>query len=130
MILINFSHPLSPHQREDIALLRGGGTVRVVDVPAQFDMAGDLPAQIAALVGDVPLTQEEWQTSRLIVNLPGHSTAAALLLAELHGRMGHFPEVLLSRRAESSQEEPYLVEAILDLQEVRDQARGRRFDAG
>lgn len=48
------------------------------------------------------------------------------LLAELHGRCGYFPAHVRLRRVEGTIPPEYEVAEVLDLQEIRDQARDRR----
>jgi hypothetical protein len=61
-----------------------------------------------------------------LVNLPGHNAVAALVLAELHGRMGYFPAVLRLRPVAGTTPPQVEVAEILNLQAVRDRARLRR----
>jgi len=85
-----------------------------------------LQSQIRELVDRVGLGPEGWQTTPLLINPPGYAPAAVVLLAELHGRMGHFPAVLRLRPVEGSVPTRYEVAEIVNLQEVRDRARTRR----
>jgi hypothetical protein len=48
------------------------------------------------------------------------------LLAELHGRMGHFPAVLRLRPVPDSNPPQFEVAEVINLQEVRDETRKRR----
>ncbi len=75
---------------------------------------------------EIGLSSVEWQTKPLIINPPGYAPAAVELLAELHGRMGHFPAVLRLRPVPESNPPQYEVAEIINLQAVRDQARERR----
>lgn len=126
MLILNFSHPLSKDQVEQVEALSGQTVVEVQGEMPQFDHAVPLVDQIQALADRVGLNPEEWQTTSLLVNLPGYSPAAATLLAELHGRIGHFPAVLRLRPEEGSLPTRYEVAEVIDLQRVRDAARGRR----
>jgi hypothetical protein len=49
---------------------------------------------------------------------------SAPLIAELHGRMGHFPKVLRFKRS-SEDTSRYDFEEVVQLQRIRDQARAR-----
>jgi len=64
------------------------------------------------------------------LNLPSLNFIAALLLAELHGRMGYFPPILRLRPAEGSVPPRYAVAEILNLQALRDAARLKREPRG
>ncbi len=123
MILINFGHPLTEEQLDTIAELTGQSIERVVPITAQFDTAKPFAPQARALVDSVALSPEEWQMLPLLINLPTLHVIAALVLAELHGRMGYFPAVLRLRPAEGSVPMRFEVAEILNLQAVRDAAR-------
>jgi hypothetical protein len=60
------------------------------------------------------------------VVLPSLNFIAALLLAELHGRMGYFPPVVRTRPVEGSLPRRFEVAEILDLQGRRETARVTR----
>ena len=78
----------------------------------------------SSLLDKLSLSAEALQTEAILVNLPSLNFIAALLLAELHGRMGYFPPVLRLRPAPGSLPPQYEVAEILNLQNVRDSARG------
>lgn len=126
MLLVNFSHPLTDVQREHLESMTRQSFDQIIDVPVQFDEKTPFPKQAEDLVVGVPLTSAEWQTSPLLVVLPSLNFIAALLLAELHGRMGFFPAIVRLRPVEDSLPRQYEVAEILNLQDVREKARGRR----
>lgn len=126
MILLNFSHPFTPAQREQIEALAGQAVARIIDVPTHMGNGEPFAPQIVALADAAGLTPEEWQTAPLLVNPPGYAPAAVALLAELHGRMGYFPTLVCIRRVKSGVPPRYEVVELLDLQTVRDRARLRR----
>ncbi|MFL5624460.1 MAG: CRISPR-associated protein Csx15, partial [Ktedonobacteraceae bacterium] len=66
-----------------------------------------------------------WQTRPLLINPPGFAPAAFVLLAELHGRIGHFPS-LIRLRPKAGPVTGYEVAELLNLQSIRDTARLRR----
>ena len=125
MILLNFSHPLTSAQLSTIKQL-GREIERVIDIKTQLDHAQPFAEQAQALVESVGLSSQEWQTSPLLVNLPSLNVIAALVLAELHGRMGYFPAVLRLRPVASGAPPQFEIAEILNLQAVRDAARGKR----
>ena len=126
MILINFAHPVTPAQKAQIETLLGKPIERLVDASAHFDTALPFAEQAHALVEAAALTGEEWQTLPLLVNLPALSVIAALTLAELHGRCGYFPAIVRLRVVQGSLPPQYEVAELLNLQGVRDSARGAR----
>lgn len=126
MLLLNFSHPLTPAQVVQVEALAGQPVERVVDTPVQVSPERALAEQVAEVVDRVGLTPVEWQTLPLVVNPPGYAPAAAALLAELHGRVGHFPTVLWIRPVAGSTPPRFEVAELVNLQAVRDTARTRR----
>jgi hypothetical protein len=126
MILVNFAHALTAGHLQIIEKLTGQTVTRVINVKTQFDEAQPFAEQARVLVNDIELTPEQWQTERLLINMPSYHYAAALLLAELHGRMGYFPSMLRQRAIEDSTPRQYEVAEILNLQIVRETARQMR----
>jgi hypothetical protein len=126
VILINFGHPLTDEQRAQLDTLAGQPVERIVDVPTQFDHRHPFPDQVRALVDGLELSPAEWQTLPILVNPPALNAIAVTLLAELHGRMGHFPAIVRLRPVANSPVTRYEVAEIVNLQAVRDAARGRR----
>ncbi|HXG67497.1 MAG TPA: CRISPR-associated protein Csx15 [Blastocatellia bacterium] len=126
MIIVNFTHPLTPAHLVEVATLTGQPVVRVMDVKTQFDHTQPFILQIRALVESAGLSTQEWQTAPLLINLPSLNVITALLLAELHGRCGYFPAVLRLRPVPNTTPPQFEVAEVLNLQAVRDEARQRR----
>ena len=91
----------------------------------QIDQGEPLEPQITAIVDVVGLSSEVWQTRPLLINPPGYAPAAFVLLAELHGRIGHFPS-LIRLRPKLGPVTSYEVAELLNLQTIREAARKRR----
>ena len=127
MLLLNFSHPLTADQLAQVAALTGQPVARTITLPVQFDGDAAFEPQLAALMADLPLTPEALQTEPIVLNLPSLNFIAALLLAELHGRMGYFPPIIRLRPAAGSLPPRYEVAEILNLQAVRDAPRRARL---
>lgn len=125
VLLLNFSHPLTPAHLAQVGALTGQ-ELRVIDVPVQIDHARPLAAQIAELVENIGLSSDEWQTLPILVNVPGYALATAALLAELHGRMGYFPAIVRLRPVPDSTPPQFEVAEIVNLQTTRNAARLRR----
>ncbi len=126
MTLLNFSHPLTPAQLAQLEALTGAGVERVIAVPAQFDTGQPFVPQVAALLAKVSLTAEEWQTSPLLIVPPALNFITAVLLAELHGRMGYFPAIVRLRPVAESVPPRFEVAEVINLQAVRERARRAR----
>lgn len=126
MILLNFSHPITPEQQAQIEALIRQPVERVIHIPVQFDHQQAYLPQLAAVMGKVPLAPKELQSAPILVNLPSFNAIAAVLLAELHGRMGYFPPIVRLKPVEGALPPRYEAAEILNLQSVRDEARTRR----
>ncbi len=120
MLLINFSgQPLDAEFLRSLAALTGLPVeeVREVAVPAALPVGG-FEDGIAQLVEAIGYTQVQLQTYPVVVIPPRASDIAFGLLAELHGRIGHFPGLLRWTAG---------VFEVVNLQQLRSQALGRRF---
>lgn len=126
MILLNFSHPLTDAQRAQIETLTHTPIQHVIAANPQFDEQQPFAPQLASLMAQIDLTPEQWQGEPILVLLPSLNFIAALLLAELHGRMGYFPPVVRTRPVANSLPRRYEVAELLDLQATRESARTKR----
>lgn len=126
MLLINFSHPLTQAQIEEVERIAGIKIDEVQQVPTQFDPDAPFLPQIQDLIQQVKLSAEDWQVLPLLINPPSLNIITALLVAELHGKMGHFPSIIRLKPVSNSSITAYAVAEIINLQTVRDQARSRR----
>lgn len=126
MILLNFSHPLTDPQREQIEALTGQAIDRELAAMPQFDEQQPFGAQLASLLAQIDLTPAQWQGEPILVILPSLNFIAAALLAELHGRMGYFPPVVRTKPVAGSLPRQFEVAEILDLQTLREAARRNR----
>jgi len=125
VILINFSHPMTADQISQVEAMTRQQVERLIDVPANFDNTRGFAEQARELLDGIGFSHEQWQTAPIIVNLPSFSPIAAVVLAELHGRMGYFPPVLRLRPMEGTVPLRYEVAEIISLQHVRNGARQR-----
>lgn len=126
MILLNFSHPLTADQKQQIEALAAQPITATVAVNPQFDEQQPFAPQVQALLAQVHLTPEQWQGDPLLVVLPSLNFISALLLAELHGRMGYFPPVVRTRPVANSLPRRFEIAELLDLQSIREKARHQR----
>ena len=91
MILLNFSHPLTPGQLAQIETLTAQKIEQVIALPVQFDNNQPFLPQLEAMLSGLDLPSEALQTAPILINPPSLNFITAMLLAELHGRMGYFP---------------------------------------
>jgi hypothetical protein len=126
MLLLNFSHPLTPDQVKGIEAITEQTVERTIEAQTQFDHARLFPEQVRELVDGLGLTSAQWQQEALLINPPALNAIAVTLLAELHGRMGYFPPVVRLRPVAGSTPPRFEVAEVINLQQVRDEARLRR----
>jgi hypothetical protein len=137
--ILNFGHPLSSRVLSHLATEdpATGEMVpaRELRVALNLNLDGEpTPQQVTRAVDHA---FEELRgigvvvngTAPIVVVLPGITEGAALVLAELHGRAGSFPRVLALRRTGDGTYGLFADSAdlgIIDLERVRQEARGRR----
>ncbi len=125
ILVLNFSHPFTASQREQL-IVQLGIEIEVRGIQVQINNERSLAEQAAILADATMLNSEDWQTLPLVVNPPGYAPVAMALLAELHGRIGHFPTLVRLRPVVDSTSMTYEVAELLNLQALRDEARLRR----
>jgi len=126
MNLLNFSHPLTPAQHEAVQAILGGPFATITEAKAQFEPEKEFTPQAVALLDSLNVDSGRWQGEGWVVVLPSLNYIAAVLLAELHGRMGHFPTMIRLRPAQQNLVTVYEVAEIINLEQVRQTARTRR----
>ena len=125
MLVLNFAHPLTGEHILQIEEIAACAIEDIQTIPVQINQSEPLETQVRAIVATVKLTSEEWQTRSLLINPPGYAPAAFVLLAELHGRIGHFPTII-RLRPKSGPVTTYEVAELLNLQTIREAARKSR----
>lgn len=125
MIVLNFAHLLTAEHLDQIEALINRKIEQVVTVDAQVDPQQPLVPQVVEMVDRLGFSLQDWQTLPLLILLPSLNYSAGVLLAELHGRIGHFPAIVRMRPAMAVPPR-YEVAEIINLQAVRDAARARR----
>lgn len=126
MFLLNFSHPITDMQFSQICELLDGVSIETINVKTYFDDQLPFASQVEALLEEVPLTADQWQSEPIAVVLPAFNFITAVLLAELHGRMGYFPPIVRTRPAAGAVLRQFEVAELIDLQSVREVARMKR----
>lgn len=126
MLILNYSHPLTPAQLSQLEALTATPIAEVREIPAQLDLDAPFGPQAVALADAAGLSPTEWQTTPLLLAPPSLNCAAVALLAELHGRMGYFPPIVRLRPVPGALPPRYEIAEVLDLQAQRDAARKKR----
>lgn len=114
--VVNFSHPLTAPQIADVERRLEQRVARVLDVPTQFDQDRSFEEQSRTLLDAIDL---DWESAPLVVNLPSLAPIAAVVLARLHGWMGHFPTIIRVSPIEGSVPRQFHVAEIIELNAPR-----------
>src|SRR6266516_6503027 len=125
MLILNFTYPLTDEQQAQIEAFANTSIQEVRTIHVQINQEESLEPQITTIVDATGLSSEEWQTFPLLINPPGYAPAAFVLLAELHGRIGHFP-TLVRLCPHHGATTTYEVVELLNLQSIRETAREYR----
>ncbi len=127
-VILNFTHPISDPDREHIRWTLNCRIEEVHNIDCSFDNAKPLAGQVRRLLDALSFTPRTWQKTPLIVNLPGLSVGAGMVLAEIHGRSGHFPTVLRLTPSEDPEgTTTYSIAEVINLQGIREQGRATRY---
>ena len=126
MTILNFAHPLTPPQQTQIEAITSQPIHQLIDIPVAVDETQPLAPQVNRLIHTLDLTPHDWQSLPILINPPSYAPVTACVLAELHGRMGHFPAFIRIRPVADSLPRLYEVAEVVNLQAVREQARGKR----
>jgi len=110
----------------EIEALAGCTVSEVIEVPSQVDLQSPLEPQISSRLDGLGISPRVWQTEPLLVNLPSLNCSAAVVLALIYGHTGHFPSVLRLAPETGNVVIRFKVVEILNLQAVRERARGKR----
>ena len=124
--ILNFTHPLTPKNITQIESLIERSIEEIIDIQTQLDDDLSFDPQIENLIAKIGFSGDEWQNGRFIINLPGFTPAAAVLLANLHGLMGHFPTIIRLRAVEGNIPTEYELAEIINLQNIRFTSRTKR----
>lgn len=117
--IVNFSHPITEEQRAGILAALAADDLGIIDVITHFDPAQPYGPQAEALVVSARLTPDQWQTTPIVVNLPSFNVIAALVLARLHGLMGHFPAIVRLRPVDGAIPPRFEFAELIDLNHHR-----------
>ena len=127
-LVITFSpHPLLPGQRAAIRAKTGWPALEVIDGGVGNVPEGQNFVSAAVRYLDrIDLLPAEWQIYPLVVVPAGYSVLWSAFLAELHGRLGYFPDLVRLRPAPAVMDAKYEGAGIERLRDVRNQALGKR----
>lgn len=101
MVLINFSHPITSAQAQD---LKDNYMIdKVIDVPCQIDLNGNVKRQVYEMMTNISqIVYDTYGTSNAIVlNLPGMSLIAGLIVIFWHMTYREYPLFLQLVRSDT-----------------------------
>ena len=120
MIILNFSHPLTQEQINQIEIFMGRNIEQVVDIVVRFDLAHPFVPQLERLLSQSILSSDTLRTKLVILNPPSLNSIAVLVVAGLHGKIGYFPPIIRLKPQSDGHSVKYSVAEIIDIQAVRD----------
>jgi hypothetical protein len=126
MHILNFSHPLTDTQVAQLETLAQLKVASMREVRVQFEVSKDFVPQVVETVDSLDIPPDQWQKEVWLIVLPSLNFIAAILLAELHGRMGRFPTIVRLRPVADMVVSTFEVAEIINLDSVRNAARARR----
>ena len=108
MIILNFSHPLTPEQKIELtglveypegspASMTAQEIDREIVIPSQIDNGQPLIPQLYRKFSEIPLTEWEWKNADVVVVPPAYAPPCFTVAAMLYEKMGNFPKVIRIR---------------------------------
>ncbi len=126
VIILNFSsHPLPQPQVRRVGLEMNCRIQEVIERPWTLSYGRPFAEQAREMADSLGLTPHTWQEAPIVVCPPGLAAATAVLMAELHGRMGHFPSVVVMRPVRGAAV-VFEIGEVINLHAVRTEGRGLR----
>ncbi|HXX79723.1 MAG TPA: CRISPR-associated protein Csx15, partial [Ktedonobacteraceae bacterium] len=122
ILVLNFAHSLTQEQQAQIEELSETSIENIITISTLINEEEPLEPQIATLIDAADQAAPDWSERDILINPPGYAPAALLLLAAIHGRIGHFP-TLIRMRPKHASITTYEVIELLNLQTTRDGAR-------
>lgn len=122
ILVLNFAHSLTQEQQAQIEELSNSPIESIIDISTLINEDEPLELQIATLIDAADQSSPGWPNRDILINPPGYAPAALLLLAVIHGRIGHFP-TLIRMRPKHASVTTYEVIELLNLQTTRDAVR-------
>lgn len=122
MRILNFSFPMTINQTDELSAILGAMPRDEICIKANFDLAAPATPQIEAMLADA--LRGVGPSDQLLVNLPGMSWAAVMVVAGIAGHMGHMPRIMRLVKDAAF----FNVREVVDLQAIREGSRIRRWE--
>ena len=128
MIILNFSHPLTDYQKEQIRKklsmpVSEWKKSKIVRVDCYINIDRSLPSQINKILDGLPA--KVWHQHIAFVPPPiAHS--AILIMISIRERCGYYPQSIRIKREKKSLPPQYVVAEVIDLNSFRETSRAKR----
>ena len=127
MIILNFSHPLTDKQQEQIKMVTNTSDSewnrsQVLRVDCYIDIDRNLDNQIEKILSRIP---DIWN-NRILVVPPPIAHSAILISLGVYAKCGYFPEAIRIKKKRRSKPPEYVVAEIIELQSFKDRMRAKR----
>jgi hypothetical protein len=126
MHILNFAHPLTDIQKQQIEELTNQKIEAIKSIKVHFDAEKSYVDQTLDIVNRIGFSSDDWQKKQILINPPSFNAIACVLLAELHGRMGYFAPIIRLQQIPGVVPPEFEVAEIINLNAVRNNARGKR----
>lgn len=123
MIVLNFAHPFTAAQLNQIETIAGEPIDQVLDFKVQFDLSISFADQVETLANRINLDPDTMQKELILVNLPSFNVIAAALVSWLEGLMGYLPSVIRISPNLDKTPTVFDVVEIINLHALRNRAR-------
>lgn len=121
--MINFGRKIETAHQERIEQLLEIPIEETIDIIYQLDDTIPHETQIINLLRQAGLTEDEWASLPIVVNVHPFAPDAAAILACIHGLRGNFPNIV--RMVRNPTTEKFEVVEVLHLQTLRNTARSK-----
>lgn len=123
MIILNFAHPLTAAQLNQIETISGEPIDQMLDFKVQFDLSISFADQVETLANRINLDPDILQKELILVNLPSFNVIAAALVSWLEGLMGYLPSIIRISPNLDKTPTVFDVVEIVNLHALRNRAR-------
>lgn len=123
VVLLNFGRQIETEQQKSVEKLIGMAVDETINLPHQLDDTQPHAPQLFKLLAQAGLTEDEWTSLPIVLNVHPFAPDAAALIACIHGLRGNFPAVV--RMARNPETEKFEAVEILRLQSLRNDARSK-----
>ena len=128
MIILNFSHPLTDNQKEQIrkklsVSIKEWHESKILRINCYINIDRPLSEQINNILDNIP--ENVWHKHILFIPPPiAHS--AILITISIRERCGYYPQSIRIKRERKSLPPRYVIAEVINLNDFREQSRAKR----